>query len=115
MQFLCYCRGFQEKLFQLCGKCSPSRAGEAHIPTPVWSWLQLARITNILWLKENKVSEQGRQALEQQHELHKAPCLVTAHLCGNSEIKRSAGEPEVNTGSADGTCPILNSVLQKIS
>lgn len=71
---------------------------------------------NILWLKENKVPEQGRQALELQHDLPKAPCLVTAHLCGNSEINtKSAGEPEVNTGSVDGTCPILNSVLQKIS
>lgn len=85
--------------------------------TPVWSWLKLARIINILWPKEKKVPEQDRQALEQQHDLlHKAPCLVTAHLCGNSEMnKRSQGEPHVNTGSADGTWPTLNNVLQKIS
>lgn len=84
--------------------------------TPAWSWLKLARIINILWLEEKKVPEQGKQALEEQHDLHKAPCPVTAHLCGNSEInKRAAGEPDVDTSSADGTCPTLNSVLQKIS
>lgn len=92
-------------------------AGLVQLTSPHLLGLKLARIINILWLEEKKAPEHGKQALEEQHDfLHKAPCPVTAHLCGNSEInKRAAGEPDVDTSSADGTCPTLNSVLQKIS
>lgn len=92
-------------------------AGLVQLTSPHLLGLKLARIINILWLEEKKAPEHGKQALEEQHDLlHKAPCPVTAHLCGNSEInKRATGEPDVNTSSADGTCPTLNSVLQKIS
>lgn len=52
-----------------------------------------------------------QEALEQQHDLHKHPAQ-SLPSCVETEInKSSVGEPDVNTGSADGTCPTLNSVI----